>query len=84
MQYENLVTNTRQELEKVLEFLKYSVPGEIMDCVMKASDGYFKRSKHLNFDPYSPENIRTVSRIVSQADPVLKKYGIHYSKPDYH
>ena len=57
---------------------------DIVDCVLKASDGYFKRSKHLNFDPYSPENIATVSRIVRQADPVLSKYGIRYSKPDYH
>ena len=84
VQYEDLVDNTRQELKKVLQFLKYPVSEKILDCVMEASDGYFKRSRHLNFDPYSQENVATVLRIIRQATPLLKKYGITYTKPVYH
>lgn len=84
VQYENLIANTREELKKVLEFLKYPVSDKVLDCVLEASDGYFKRSKHLNFDPYSQENVKSVMKIVEQAAPLLKKYGITYTKPVYH
>ena len=84
VQYEELVANTRQELKKVLKFLKHPVSEKILDCVMEASDGYFKRTKHLNFDPYSQEDAETVQRIINQAAPLLKKYGISYTKPVYH
>ena len=84
VQYENLVANTRQELQKVLKFLKYPVSEKILDCVLEASDGYFKRTKHLNFVPYSQENVATVLRTISQATLFLKKYGITYTKPVYH
>ena len=84
VQYENLVANTRQELQKVLKFLKYPVSEKILDCVLETSDGYFKRTKHLNFDPYSQENVATVLRTISQATPFLKQYGITYTKPIYH
>jgi len=84
VQYENLVADTRQELKKVLKFLRQPVSEKILDCVLEASDGYFKRNRHLNFDPYSQENIATVLKIMKQATPILRKYGIAYSKPVYH
>ena len=84
VQYEDLVANTRRELQKVLKFLKHPVSEKILDCVLEASDGHFKRTKHLNFDPYSQENVATVLKIISQATPLLKKYGITYTKPVYH
>lgn len=84
VQYENLVADTRRELKKVLKFLKHPVSEKVLDCVLEASDGYFKRTKHLNFDPYSQENVATVLRIMKQATPVLEKYNITYTRPVYH
>ena len=84
VQYENLVANTKQELKKVLQFLTHPVSEKILDCVMEASQGYFKRNRHLNFDPYSQENVATVLSIIRQATPLLEKYGISYTKPLYH
>lgn len=84
VQYEKLVADTRQELKKLLKFLKFPVSEKILDCVLEASDGYFKRTKHLNFDPYSQENVETGQRIIRQAAPLLEKYGISYTKPVYH
>ena len=78
VQYERLVRDVRQELVKILAFLEVEVKDEDINCAVENGGGAFKRSKHLNFDPYSRENKEAVNRCITQAAPLLAKYGITY------
>lgn len=80
VQYERLVSNTREELIKVLEFLDSPADDVTMNCALDNSGSEFKRKKHLNFDPYSKENKVLVNQALSQATPLLAQYGIYYDK----
>lgn len=78
IQYEKLKENVTQELSKALEFLGHHVEKERMNCVERNSEGLFKRQAHLNFNPFSSENKKSVNRIIEQSRDILKRYNIHY------
>lgn len=80
VQYERLVQDVRQELVKILDFLEIKVKDEDIDCAVENRGGAFKRTKHLNFDPYTRENKDAVNRCIAQASPLLAKYGITYEQ----
>ena len=80
VQYEELVRNTREELVKILDFLEVKVSEDEIDCAVENSEGPFKRTSHLNFDPFSKANKETVNRCISQATPLLAVHGIKYDK----
>ncbi len=79
VQYESLISDLRGELRKILHFLGYQVSNATMNCVMANSHGKFKRTDHLNFNPFTAENHAMVNRIITQAAPLLAKYGIKYN-----
>ena len=79
VQYEKLVSNTREELNKILAFVNVSISRERMDCVMENIRGSFRRTKHLNFNPFTKENIEVMNRHMLQALPLLAKYNITYN-----
>ena len=76
--YENLQTNLHEELIHMLEFLDFSTSNETINCAVENSQGRFKRSQHLNFDPYSKENREAINRVIQQAAPLLAMHGIMY------
>ena len=78
MQYEKLVSNTREELTKILDFLNIAVSEERLDCVMNNNEGLFKRDNHLNFNPFSKENNEVMNRHMTKALPLLEKFNITY------
>lgn len=78
VQYEKLISHTEIELEKILDFVNMPTSKEKMECVMKNSQGRFKRSSHLNFSPYSKENREALNRHMSQALALLAKHNIMY------
>ena len=78
IQYEKLKENVMQELTRALEFLGHHVEKERLDCVERNGEGLFKRQAHLNFDPFSSENKKSVNRIIEQSRDILKRYNIHY------
>ena len=80
VQYEALLTNTTQQLVKILDFLDVSIDKECLKCLQENGEGYFKRHDHLNFDPYTRENKKAINRIIEQGAPILKEFGIHYQK----
>ncbi len=80
VQYEQLVSNLRQELTKIVQFLEIEVTESDMDCAVENGEGPFKRATHLNFDPYSTTNKEAMNRCIQQATPLLAKYGIHYNQ----
>ena len=78
IQYEALVSNTKQELDKVLTFLEVAVDNQTLDCAI--DNGNFKRTNHLNFDPFSRENKDVVNHVLKQVTPILSRYGITYKR----
>ena len=79
LQYERLSTDLRGELVKTLKFLDYHVSNETIDCVLENSMGQFKRTHHLNFDPFTNENREAMNRYLRLASPLLAKHGIKYN-----
>ena len=79
VKYEELKSNTEEELRKILKFLNFSISREKMECVLRNSNGMFKRAYHLNFNPYSKENCETLNRHMSQTVSLLSKYNISYN-----
>ena len=81
VRYELLISDTRSELVKILEFLDFTIDNDTLNCALENNDqSIFKRRAHLNFDPYSRENKNVVNHVLSQARPLLARYGIHYDK----
>ncbi len=80
IQYEQLVKNIRQELVKMIDFLGIEVTDTDIDCAVENGEGPFKRSTHLNFDPYSAGNKEAVNRCIKQATPLLAMHGITYDQ----
>ena len=79
IQYEKLKVNTTREIIRALEFLGHHVEDETLRCVERNGEGLFKRQEHLNFDPFSLENKRSLNRIIEQSRDILKHYDIQYN-----
>ena len=80
VQYEALLTNTTQQLVRILDFLDVPINKEHLKCLEEKGEGYFKRHDHLNFDPFTRENKMAINRIIEQGAAILSKFGIHYQK----
>lgn len=78
VQYEALIDHTEQELMRILKFLNFSSSNSSIECAVKNGDGMFKRTKHLDFNPYSAENREALNRYIKQAAPLLAQHGIIY------
>ena len=61
IRYENLKTNLRQEVEKMVRFLGVNASDEILDCVVENSEGNFHRKPSvLGVNPYTFINQETI------------------------
>lgn len=76
--YEALLSNTSTELARMLEFLEVKVDQTALQCALENGTGHFKRTRHLNFDPFSQENVESINRVIAQATPLLAQYGVAY------
>ena len=77
--YENVIENTRQELENILNFLKLEIDEERMKCVLKHSRGRFKRKhgKYSNniFTLFNQSQRESISNIIKNLDRIIQKHG---------
>lgn len=80
VQYEALADHTERELTRILKFLNVSFSNmhNSIECAVKNGGGMFKRTKHLDFNPYSVENREALNRYIKQAAPLLAQHGIVY------
>ena len=76
VQYEVLFDHTELELTRILKFLNFSSSNSSIDCAVQNGNGMFKRTKHLDFNPYSVENREAMNRYIKQAAPLLAQHGI--------
>ncbi len=79
VQYEKLVSNLKEELQRILTFLNFNPQETTLECALQEKQGIYKRSSHLNFDPYSRENLDNINRYIEPALPLLMNHNISYS-----
>ncbi|RVE53976.1 hypothetical protein evm_001379 [Chilo suppressalis] len=59
--YETLISDTRNTLQGVLDFLNHTVSEAEMNCAISNKEGIYRRKKKIkNFDPYSSEMYRAI------------------------
>ena len=79
VQYEKLVSNLEDELVRIMNFLNLIPQESYLECALREREGIYKRSTHLNFDPYSRENLDNINRYIEPALKLLLNYNISYS-----
>ena len=80
VKYENLLTDLRRELIRMMKYLEYPYTEEDLDCTIKSNTGGFRR-KHLKYiEHYTQGEIDAIYKQIILANKVLKKYNISYEK----
>ncbi|KAA0197950.1 hypothetical protein HAZT_HAZT000570, partial [Hyalella azteca] len=73
--YEDLLDNLPQEIRKILEFLDIEVDDQSFDCMMRHSDGIYKRRKrNLSFNPYTLDLKNLIDYCKKIVDAAVKAY----------
>ena len=77
VRYENLVMDTRTQLQRMLEFLQYPYTKERLDCVINHQVETFHRNHH-SFDPFTDEQKQKFVKIIKQVESLLSLYNTSY------
>ena len=77
VRYEDLVKDTRTQLQRMLEFLQYPYTEERLDCVMKNQIETFHR-KHHEFDPFTDQQKQEFIKVMKQVEPLFNLYNTSY------
>ena len=77
MRYENLLSDLKTELRKILNFLDFPQRKETLECVATNAEGHFHRN-HSSFDPFigMNPNLLELMGMVQQAIDKALNYGI--------
>ncbi|XP_053617699.1 WSCD family member CG9164 isoform X2 [Plodia interpunctella] len=76
--YEVLVRETRKELNKILQFLNYTVSEEDMNCAMLNKEGIYRRKKKFqDFDPYTKDMYKGLDKIRQR---ILRLINVYQKK----
>ncbi|XP_059052053.1 WSCD family member AAEL009094 [Achroia grisella] len=73
--YEVLVSDTRNTLQGILNFLNFTVSQADMDCAMNRKEGIYRRKKKLQgFDPFTPAMYKAIEISRSRVLNIIKYY----------
>ena len=78
VRYEDMVKDTRTQLQRMLDFLKYPYTEERLDCVMKHQIETFHRKHDHQFNPFTDEQERSFVKAMKLVEPILNLYDISY------
>ena len=79
VRYEDLVTDTRTQLQRMLEFLQYPYTKERLDCVINHQVETFHRKHNHEFDPFTTRQRQKLHDVMKAIEPLLNKHGTSYS-----
>ena len=79
VRYEDLVKDTKTQLERMLDFLDYPYTEERLDCVISHQIETFHRKHDHEFDPFTTRQHLRLLGIMKSVEPLLNKYGTSYS-----
>ena len=77
MQFENLLTNLRTELIRIMKYLEYPYTEEDIDCAIRQSDvSFFHRNHTKYFEHYTQMQVDTIYEQIKLAEDIFKKNNI--------
>lgn len=79
VRYEDLVKDTRTQLQRMLDFLKYPYTEERLDCVVNHQIETFHRKHYHKFDPFTDNQKRNFVKIMKHVEPLLNMHNTTYS-----
>ena len=82
IKYENLKTDLRKELKRMMEYLEYPYTEEDIDCTINSNTNTFHRHHNSSKDKdrFSQQQIDMIYNNIRQVDSILKNYNISYEK----
>lgn len=78
VKFENLKSKLYEELQKILDFLKYSYKEEDLECTVNHKSDSFHRKHNGTIDPYSSEQKQKILNSIQEANKILSQYNIAY------
>lgn len=79
VRYEDLVKDTRTQLQRMLDFLQYPYTEKRLDCVVNHPVETFHRTHYHEFDPFTTRQRLRLLGIMKTIEPLLNKHGTSYS-----
>ena len=82
VKYENLKTDLRTELKKMMSYLEYPVTEEDLDCTINSNTNTFRRHHDSSTDKeyFNQQQVDLIYYGIRRDDSILKKYNINYEK----
>ena len=81
IKYEDLLTNLRTELIRIMKYLEYPYTDKDLDCTMKSNTNFFHRSHdHSDAEHYVPSDVDFVYEQIKMVDKLLQSYHVSYEK----
>ena len=81
VKYENLKSDLRTELKRMMDYLEYPYTDKDLDCAITSDTNAFQRHhNHENNEHFSQDNIDLIYNTIKTVDVYLKKYNITYEK----
>ena len=82
VKFEDLLTDLRTELIRMMEYLEYPYTEEDLNCAIKSNTNFFRRnhshSKHIKH--FTQTQIDVVYRKIQEVAKFLKNYKVDYKK----
>ena len=80
VKYENLKTDLRTELIRMMKYLEYPYTEEDLECTIKSNTNGFHRNHTKPVEHYLQKEADVVYEQIQLAEVYLKKYDISYDK----
>ena len=78
VKYENLKSNLKPELRRIVDFLGYNYTESDLNCTVQSNVEQFHRKHTSGIDPYSPEQKELIYSQIRTANGLLSQYNITY------
>ena len=81
IKYENLLTDLRTELIRMMKYLEYPFTEEDLDCTMKSNTNSFHRTHdYSDTNHYVPSDVEFVYGQIKMVEKFLQNYSVSYEK----
>ena len=82
VKYENLKTDLRTELKRMMKYLEYHYTEEDLDCTIKSNTNIFQRNHDhsKDFEYYRQSDVDIVYEQIKMVDKILKNRNVSYEK----
>ena len=82
IKYENLKSDLRTELKRMMDFLEYPYTEEDLDCTINSNTNAFHRHHDSSKEKehFSKQQVDLIYNGIRQVDSILRKYNVSYTR----